>query len=1156
MLNFTKKKQYLYLAIFIYALILLCSGLLMISFSSKSYKKTSEGTDSTLVVDFTGVNELNPSDDFGGPWDSGPGFYLIRENIAIISLKPSTYANPYMVTNVSSGGVKLSASTKTFEYAVSVIDPAWSFVGVWRACWMDDTDGGNTYYYKETTSAYGSITTGDSEFKDEDGYDSYEFFFYKNSNYSNSSITYNANGGTMPSSSYTTSFNKWTALEDITLPTPTRNGYTFEGWQATAGISGTYASGSMNNCVSSTVDYGWGFKKDNNVKCYFPYNYSESSSYSKIKVIIRSGISGTFNILAMVASESSWDYPIFSNLNQTLSTDNTADSTYKIRLNSMYLTPTLISYSNVSAGDFIEVKYRKDGSVNMYWDRVYIKFVIGTSNNITFKAIWKRNNSMRFYNINSSGNTYLVSSNTYKVGQYVPSSVSIPSKTGGTFCGYYKYTNSTSEDEKIYDASGNWNGKDAKSGSNVVINSSRQWNFENDINLYAQYSYSITLDENYSGGNKITTQCQYYHKMQNIVSPTRVGYTFQGYWTTSASSGGTRYINADGTGNIYTLNNGTTLYARWQVKSYNVNIYKTEGVSDITSPATEWNLGTGKSVSVAYGSQFTVSVSVSAGYSFSHFNVNGVSVYSNPYTFTMPNNSVTIYAYAKANTYTVSFDNTERSGYLLSPYYGVCNSGSWSSSSIPNSSSSDYGHRISTFTNASSGAGNPYISSVSLPSGTKANWSFMAKVKSGTLTLEVGHKQSPRKTVTLTTTWQRFEQDFSSNGSQYSAMIFYNGWSGGETLYVKDVSVKLAESCDASYNVAPVSATYSKKWPSISMYPSTVPAKSGYVFNGYYTGQNGTGTKIYDENLYTVQTSFTYTNDVTLYSYWTQTLVSGGGSQPSGAGTQTNPYRISNADNLIWLSYKVSKGELANKYYKQTNDIDLSSGIWYPIGTRMNPFTGSYDGGFYKINGLHTYQRFSYADCYQGLFGYTNNVVLKNIYLSNAKIYGLNKLGCLAGQIDGTNSSIINCYVDGGCLIQSQDDNGDDIGGLVGGVKDLTITSSVTLANIQGGDGCIGSIIGHPYGKVTVTDSLGVLTSRNLSWVCGCYSDSLDDEYVSSSNGVLWKNASGQYRFGNNFSNWVYISGMKYPLPKGLSWLANSVGGETSSFLNDWTAVS
>lgn len=72
-----------------------------------------------------------------------------------------------------------------------------------------------------------------------------------------------------------------------------------------------------------------------------------------------------------------------------------------------------------------------------------------------------------------------------------------------------------------------------------------------------------------------------------------------------------------------------------------------------------------------------------------------------------------------------------------------------------------------------------------------------------------------------------------------------------------------------------------------------------------------------------------------------------------------------------------------DKNYMQQADIQLSSDEWLPIGTENAPFTGSYNGNGYEINGLT--MKDSDAKL-AGLFGYAKGAHLYNIVLRDVDI--------------------------------------------------------------------------------------------------------------------------------------------------------------------------
>lgn len=84
-------------------------------------------------------------------------------------------------------------------------------------------------------------------------------------------------------------------------------------------------------------------------------------------------------------------------------------------------------------------------------------------------------------------------------------------------------------------------------------------------------------------------------------------------------------------------------------------------------------------------------------------------------------------------------------------------------------------------------------------------------------------------------------------------------------------------------------------------------------------------------------------------------------SYAGGDGSKTNPYEIAKAEQLAKLARDVNNGNtFRGKYFKLTADIDLSGGIWMPIGKYYNYgnvnnrlFFGKFDGNGHVIKNMH-----------------------------------------------------------------------------------------------------------------------------------------------------------------------------------------------------------
>jgi len=116
-----------------------------------------------------------------------------------------------------------------------------------------------------------------------------------------------------------------------------------------------------------------------------------------------------------------------------------------------------------------------------------------------------------------------------------------------------------------------------------------------------------------------------------------------------------------------------------------------------------------------------------------------------------------------------------------------------------------------------------------------------------------------------------------------------------------------------------------------------------------------------------------------------------------GNGTESKPYKISKASQLAFLAKSVNEGtNYSGKYLVLTNDIDLNSIEWTPIGNGINSFNGCFDGNGKTIKNLKITKRNTYmyeyptgtefAYCDVGLFATVQDVQIKNLSIDNAEI--------------------------------------------------------------------------------------------------------------------------------------------------------------------------
>lgn len=215
--------------------------------------------------------------------------------------------------------------------------------------------------------------------------------------------------------------------------------------------------------------------------------------------------------------------------------------------------------------------------------------------------------------------------------------------------------------------------------------------------------------------------------------------------------------------------------------------------------------------------------------------------------------------------------------------------------------------------------------------------------------------------------------------------------------------------------------------------------------------------------------------DMPLHLLPTDTSSFGGGDGTSEA----QAYEISTAAQLAKLAELVSSDDEStrnaykSKYYKLTDDIDLSAygksydggKGWIPIGRIIDHnilwFDGKFDGNGKVITGLFINRPDEYCI---GLFGYTYKADLKNIAVVGANIYGDRQVGGIAGT--ASYGTVCGCYVNGTI-------NGSRfIGGIMGahggggGGTSVEIQNCRSDASVSGNGETIGGIVGATSGMV------------------------------------------------------------------------------------------
>lgn len=198
-----------------------------------------------------------------------------------------------------------------------------------------------------------------------------------------------------------------------------------------------------------------------------------------------------------------------------------------------------------------------------------------------------------------------------------------------------------------------------------------------------------------------------------------------------------------------------------------------------------------------------------------------------------------------------------------------------------------------------------------------------------------------------------------------------------------------------------------------------------------------------------------------------------------GDGSKTNPYEIARAEQLAKLARDVNNGNtpqaFLGKYFKLTADIDLSGGIWMPIGKYYNYgngngdnrlFFGKFDGNGHVIKNMHIQWKGTDAKSAWGLFSTlqgassTSLTTVTNLIIENAKVekepgfepYGPDyKVGVVAGEIYG-NTELSNIIIRGSEIKDNDEtyniNNESKIGGIAGNVQTDSNNETIRIFNI------------------------------------------------------------------------------------------------------------
>lgn len=186
--------------------------------------------------------------------------------------------------------------------------------------------------------------------------------------------------------------------------------------------------------------------------------------------------------------------------------------------------------------------------------------------------------------------------------------------------------------------------------------------------------------------------------------------------------------------------------------------------------------------------------------------------------------------------------------------------------------------------------------------------------------------------------------------------------------------------------------------------------------------------------------------------------------KPAGSGSAEDPYLIADASQLRWFAAQVNDNSKSTICAQLTDNIDLESKEWTPIG--KNYYKGTFDGNDHEIKNLYVTGTTSN---HYGLFGVLGaGGTIRNLTVSGSveitgsgsNYYGI---GGIVGQLGGA-GTIENC------TNKANVSGNFNTAGIVGrvGSSGGTIRACANLGDISGSNS-VGGIVGYAYYGVTAS---------------------------------------------------------------------------------------
>ena len=756
-------------------------------------------------------------------------------------------------------------------------------------------------------------------------------------------ITYDLNNGTNDSSNPFA----YTIDDEVTLAQPSKVGYTFIGWTGTD-LDGLTMDVTINTGSIGNRSYEANWQANTYTITLLPNGGTTSNST----------ITVTYD-QAYTLPNASWEGHTFSgwfdgNKKVTSGTwTNTSDLELTAKWNIVTYNISYILNSGINASsnpstytvddEVTLAQPSREGYIFEGWTFsgqttpvLNVTISAGTIGNKEYSANWQADTYTLTFDTDG-GNVSSESKNvTYDSSFTLPT----PSKSGYTFVGWYNGT-------KQYTA-GTW-----KTASDVTLKA--KWNANKytvkyDDTTEKRANINVTFNYNYSGSTPTTVTLSNTQKLNAPNNPTRTGYIFTGWYTTSACT--TKY---NFTGSI---TSDMTLYAGWD----NCTVSNSTSYPWSSSNGVLTSTNKGANTSSTYTITAKMPVKIEFYYmTSSEKNYDELIVKKND-TVVLECSGTTSYVLCSVNllageklTFTYSKDGSQSSGSDCASIKDLTYTSNVSVTSTATASCSTVtGYEYDTTKETSVTV--TFGSSHTLPTLTRTGYSFLGwfngdtKVDSGNWNIASNVTLAPKweaggNTIALvgnggnvspSSVPVKYDQPYTlptPSRTGYTFAGWYNGttrvedgtwtglsditlvanWNANNYTVTYDDVVKSKTYAIVTFNyngTGATSTTATLTNGQILNRPSN-PTRSGYVFTGWYT--TAACTTRYDF-------SGTITDDMTLYAGWEELSMSNVYEE-----TQINPYDYTSSS----YAYSTSTSWTSSSYKKHIYMVAEETGTHY-----------------------------------------------------------------------------------------------------------------------------------------------------------------------------------------------------------------------------------